>query len=165
MSLTIEKLKEYFNYDAETGLFTRIKKTNNKVKLGQVAGANSNQRYIEIKIEYIKYQSHRLAWLYMTGEMPKELIDHINCNKHDNRWCNLREATPLENSQNKRVAKINNSSGYLGVCFSKTKKSNPYRAVITANNKYYGLGYYATALEAHNVYLDAKNKLHPFSTI
>jgi hypothetical protein len=164
-NISVEKLKQYFIYDANTGLFTRIKKTNNKVKLGEIAGKNTKQKYIEIKIEYIKFQAHRLAWLYMTGKMPNKFIDHIDGNKHNNRFNNLREVTASQNSQNKRTAKKTNSTKFLGVGFCKKNKINPYRASITVNGKYFALGYYASASIAHNVYLNAKRKLHDACTI
>jgi HNH endonuclease len=47
------------------------------------------------------YRAGRLAWLYMTGEWPKNQIDHINRDKADNRFCNLRDVTQTENMRNK----------------------------------------------------------------
>jgi len=36
----------------------------------------------------------------MTGQWPKEYIDHKNRKRDDNRWCNLREATHSQNYVN-----------------------------------------------------------------
>jgi hypothetical protein len=36
----------------------------------------------------------------MTGEWPKHTIDHINGDPSDDRWCNLREATPAQQNGN-----------------------------------------------------------------
>ena len=60
--------------------------------------------------------SHRLAWFYMTGEWPKNHIDHVNGLEGDNRWCNLREATNSENMLNRKMNK-NNKTGVKGVSF------------------------------------------------
>jgi hypothetical protein len=60
--------------------------------------------YITIGFKYKHYLAHRLAFLYMTGQWPKEQLDHINGIRDDNKWANLREATPGQNSTN-RVSK------------------------------------------------------------
>jgi hypothetical protein len=56
--------------------------------------------YITIRVIYKSYLAHRLAWLYVHGEWPENLIDHINNNRSDNRICNLRKATKTENNRN-----------------------------------------------------------------
>ncbi|MFW4291481.1 HNH endonuclease [Salmonella enterica subsp. enterica serovar Paratyphi C] len=45
--------------------------------------------YIRIYINKKWYLAHRLAWLYVTGKWPINVIDHINRNKADNRFINL----------------------------------------------------------------------------
>jgi hypothetical protein len=37
----------------------------------------------------------------MTGEWPIDQVDHINRIRDDDRWINLREATPQQNRNNK----------------------------------------------------------------
>jgi hypothetical protein len=69
----------------------------------------------------VLYREHRLAWLYMTGEWPTHEIDHINGDRVDNRFCNLREATASENRWNSRK-RVNNTSGYKGVSWDSAKR-------------------------------------------
>lgn len=51
----------------------------------------------------------------------KTLIDHINRNGLDNRKANLRMATNSQNNANKSL-QSNNTSGYKGVCWDKSRK-------------------------------------------
>ena len=54
--------------------------------------------------------------------MPEETeeVDHINGDKKDNRWSNLRLASHAENNQNKPLSTSKNTSGIKGVSFHKT---------------------------------------------
>ena len=98
--LPVHILKENLFYDPFTGIFTRRISNCNKVKIGDTAGSMDGNGYILININGKSYRAHRLAWLYMTEKMPEELIDHKNGVRHDNRFCNLREATHNQNLQN-----------------------------------------------------------------
>jgi hypothetical protein len=103
----------------------------------------------------------RLAWFYTTGAWPKDQIDHIDGNKSNNRFANLREATPSQNTQNQRRAMRTNKLGILGVILARGK----FRAQIWFDGKNKFLGYFATAEAAHAAYLAAKRKFHPTCTI
>jgi len=98
--ITQDKLKEILDYNQHTGLFTwkKIKKYSNR-SVGDIAGSLS-LGYVVIGIDKKIYKAHRLAWLYVYGEFPKEQLDHINGNKEDNRICNLREANQSQNNFN-----------------------------------------------------------------
>lgn len=79
-------------------------------------------------------------------------VDHINHNKLDNRKCNLRLATPQQNTWN--------STSKNGTCskFKGVRKTNNQRWVATGtkNQKTYVLGRYSTELEAayaHNLWI------------
>lgn len=74
----------------------------------------------------------------MTGAFPKQLVDHINRVPFDNRWENLREATPAQNARNANLSKLN-TSGYAGV--SKVS-SGKYQTYINFENKRTYLGTY-----------------------
>lgn len=153
--LTQSKLKDQLNYNPETGIFTWVS-IKQKVHIGMIAGGYTDKGYILINIFGRKYAAHRLAWLYVYGEFPPDLIDHINGIKDDNRICNLRKATPAENNQNIRKAfKSNKSSGLLGVSWLEYKKKWHSRIVI--NGKQKSLGFYKTPMEAHEAYIDRKS--------
>ena len=88
----------------------------------------------------------------MTGSFPVNHVDHINGDRYDNRWCNLRDCTANENQQNRFVSR----PGLTGV----DKQHNRYRATIMANRVVYRLGSFDTAEQAHAAYMKAKQVLH-----
>jgi hypothetical protein len=159
--LTQEQLKKIINYNQETGIFTW---TDRKHCSGRTAGGMDVKGYIIIKIYGKTYKSHRLAFLYMDGEMPEGDVDHINGIRDDNRWINLRKATRSENIQNlKKAHRSNKSTGLLGVYLN--KKEGSIYSKITINKKVIYLGCFKTAEEAHKIYLTAKRELHPYGTL
>jgi len=48
------------------------------------------------------------------GVFPPDDVDHVNRVKTDNRWANLRHATPMENNKNMPLSS-RNTSGHVGV--------------------------------------------------
>lgn len=162
-NLTAEFLRDVLSYDKNTGEFVwRNPPKMGRVKKGEVAGAlnrnGTKWQYLYIQINRNKYPCSHLAWLYETGNHPKNFIDHINGDSTDNRICNLRDVSPIVNAQNQRSAKQTNKLGLLGVCLH--KKSNKYQAQITVNKKRIQIGLFNTAEEAHAEYIKAKRKLH-----
>lgn len=144
-------LKEYLDYDRETGVFTWLVDRTGGVKAGMKAGGLHNG-YMRIKLGGVECLAHRLAWIYANGSIPENReIDHINGMKADNRLCNLRLATPMQQRAN---AKLNsdNTSGYRGVYWNKKRKK--WRAHIQRDH----LGYFATKDEAAAVYALAFNE-------
>ena len=49
--LTQDRLKELFNYDSATGVFTRIKTTSSRAMKGFIAGSVSSHGYLRIRID------------------------------------------------------------------------------------------------------------------
>lgn len=161
--LSQQELKENLHYDPLTGVFTWIKAIGCKIRVGDLAGSiEKASGYIRIRINHKGYKAHRLAWLYVTGSMPKEFIDHINGNPSDNRFDNLRECVQSQNLQNLRKANDGSEIQLLGVTLHKCGK---YTSRICTNGKNKHLGLFATPQEAHGAYLEAKRKLHSFCTI
>lgn len=152
--LTQERLKSLLHYDLLTGQFTYTVKTCGK-KPGDIAGFNASHGYRQICVDGVVYYAHRLAFLFMTGSFPAQIVDHINNNPQDNRWTNLREATRAENNRNSRLRK-DNTTGYRGVIYS--KGVGKYNAYISVDKKRHNLGTYDTAEEAGAVAQAARLK-------
>jgi hypothetical protein len=76
-------------------------------------------------------------------------VDHINGNKLDNRKINLRICTNSENLRN-RGKPLNNTSGYKGVCFDKSR--NKYCVNIVKDSKNYLIGRFACIIKAAENY-------------
>lgn len=137
MQLTQSRLKELVRYEPETGLFYRLVSRCAQAPEGSIAGAHGGRGWLQFMVDRRMYKAHRLAWLYMTGSFPAEQIDHINGNRSDNRWCNLREATPYQNAIN-RARPRTNTSGVSGVTFY--KRNGKWGAHITAHKQRCFLG-------------------------
>ena len=162
--LTQIKLKNQLHYNPNTGIFTRLIRTTNSVNINDIAGSfDKLDGYVRIMVIGKSFKAHRLAWLYIYGEFPKNEVDHINGIRNDNRLCNLREATNAQNQQNQRNPHSNNKLGYLGVRFHKV--TGKYMSEISINGKYKYLGIFISPQEAHDAYLLAKKEFHKFCTI
>lgn len=137
--LTQQRLKELLAYDPETGVFTRISNSRRTDLCGKSAGCLNPNGYTDISVDGRKYKGHRLAWLYVYGKWPPQMLDHKNLNKSDNRIENLREASRAQNEQNKRP-RSNSSSGVTGVYWNKCAKK--WQAYIKVDRAYRYLGIY-----------------------
>lgn len=149
--LTQEKLKSVLKYDKETGVFSWLITRPNipKIKIGTPAGYLNPNGYIYIRISGKYYKAHRLAFLYETGKMPINDVDHIDGIKNNNAFLNLRNATRIENSRN-RSFQSNNTTGFKGVTFCKYHKK--YKAYCSINGVKKSLGYFSTPEEASEAY-------------
>lgn len=85
-------VRELFSYEPPTGELRWLPGQG-----GTYSGRSVGKR---VRINKVLYLRSRLIWLWMTGEWPTEMVDHINGNPEDDRWCNLREATAAENARN-----------------------------------------------------------------
>lgn len=161
--ITQEQLCDLLDYNDMTGDFTWKKSPSRNVKKNSVAGSVTKTGYMAIKVLGNSYLAHRLAWLYVYGKWPKENIDHVDTNRTNNAIANLREATAIENGQNRQRHQVNNATGLLGVFRLKDRKN--WRAQIKVNRKQIYLGVFETAQEAHQAYLTAKRNMHPFGML
>lgn len=144
--LTAARLREVLHYNPQTGAFNWIvpwKWGRQKNKTGSIQTLATGYKRFVIHIDGRHYRGSRLAWLYMTGKWPLAVIDHINGNSLDNRWCNLRDVPRGENQLNLHGRRRNNTSGYRGVVRLRVYK--PWIARIGGKH----LGYFRTKLEAH----------------
>lgn len=151
------RLKSLLRYEPDTGHFFWIE-TRGPAKAGNLAGSPCNKGYIVIGVGGRVYKAHRLAWLYMTGGWPLAQIDHINQQKGDNRWANLREATNQQNCCNRTRR---NKHGYPGV------SRGPYGGFLgrcQVAGERLQKGGFPTAQAAHEWVQQQRSRLHgPFA--
>jgi hypothetical protein len=150
--LTAARLREVLHYNPETGEFRWISHywQRWRSKVGCVQTLSTGYKRLVIWVANRHHRASRLAWLYMTGEWPVGVIDHINGNSLDNRWLNLRDVSKGENQRNRHRLQRNNTSGYAGVTFVRLLK--PWAANYGGKR----LGYFKTKEEAHAAVLQAK---------
>lgn len=132
-----------------TGEFIRIKSSGSRGKIGIICNSKNKKGHIQIGIDGRAHGAHRLAWLYVYGEIPKNEIDHINGIRDDNRIVNLRNATHHQNCWNSAVTK--SSSGLR--CVFWNKKMKVWNASTSFKCKRYYLGSFATKQEAYASYI------------
>lgn len=158
---TIEHLRASLNYDADTGIFTWAAHKRRPDLVGKPAGSAQSAGYWAIAVHNRKQLAHRLAWAYVTGEWPTQHIDHINGDKRDNRFCNLRQVSRHGNLQNMRKATKANKVGLLGVSAHQGK----WRAQIMVNGVTVRKSGFDTPEAAHEAYLILKRQLHDTCSI
>ena len=145
----LEELKEYLDYNPDTGVFT-WKKSGHGIKVGQEAGGytiNPGGRvYKVIRINKIRYRANRLAYYMYHGIDPLQyLVDHKDNDSSNNKISNLRLATQSQNAFNSKIFKTN-TSGITGVHWY--KRGNKWAAQITAFGKLRHLGYFTDKEDA-----------------
>lgn len=154
--LNAERLREVLYYAPDTGIFTRrIRQP--KTRVGDVAGGTDTRGYIVINVDGRRYRAARLAWLYMTGSWPTHVVDHIDGNRANDQWANLRAATHNENMRNTKL-RSDNTSGLKGAYWIARNKR--WRSQIQVDRRLQHLGYFDTAEEAHAAYCRAAEALH-----
>lgn len=150
--ITVARLRELLKYNPQTGEFHWVKKSKSRfrTKVGSVQTLSTGYKRLRIGLDYQAYRASRLACLYMTGEWPIGMMDHINGNSLDNRWCNLRDVTRVANQLNRHRLQKNNTSGYTGVCLIRLSK--PWAATFRGRR----IGQFRTKEEAYAAVLSAR---------
>jgi len=119
---TPERLRQLLDYDPETGKLTWKARDSSQFtrsyglcgprhqaavwsakNAGREAFTYTNEHgYRKGKVDRQVYAAHRVAWAIYYGEWPKQIIDHINGEKSDNRITNLRDVSNSVNMRNTR---------------------------------------------------------------
>ncbi len=150
--LSHDDLIKMLHYAPESGVFTWKVRPAMGVAPGSVAGTTLKQGYRATRIRGVNYRMHRLAFFYMTRRWPVGDVDHIDCDKANNRWSNLREATRSQNLAN-RGATQKNSHGNKGLVWDARRRK--WRAVIVVNYRRHYLGIFDDIEEAKGAYWNA----------
>ena len=132
-SLTYKDANLMFDYDSRSGCLSR--------KSCKLTGS-VDEGYIRVMVDYRSYYAHRVIWLIVTGEWP-DRIDHINGDRSDNRFKNLRSVNSSDNSKNQKKS-AKNTTGIMGLY----RQSKKWRVRIKANGKFISLGYFDNYFEA-----------------
>lgn len=154
MAASLAELREFLEYDKDTGVFRWIKTTSWRVARGDVAGTVGFHGYRSITLRGKQHKAHRLAILFSTGQWPTGFIDHIDGDRDNNRICNLRPCTQSENMAN---SKRHGDSllGLKGV----TRKREKYQARIFKEGQQINLGVFGCPTAAHFAYVKAARAL------
>lgn len=150
-------LKDRLHYDPHTGIFRWRFSAARRIKPWDIAGCHDGKKYIVIKFFGRLHGAHRLAWLYMTGEWPKNEVDHIDGIPDNNSFANLREATHKQNLENVKLS-ARNTSGYRGVTWCKYNKK--WAAQVKHNGKKLKLGYFKDIEKAAEVAAAKRKELY-----
>lgn len=173
--VSFERVHQLFSYEAETGILRWRTRTpdmfENGIRSPEQRCGMWNSKFAEseagnftgwnIQIELpegFTVLAHRVIWLMVHGVWPKDQIDHINGNPADNRFANLREATQSQNQQNRL-----DKSPHVGATWNRQMKK--WKVRISVGGKQKWIGYFDTAEEGHQAYLDAKKEFHLFNPV
>lgn len=149
----IEKLREFLNYNARTGVITWRKKPARRILVGSVAGTPKGpDDYLIFQFDGTLYRAHRVVWAHYYGAWPSREVDHKNLRRQDNRIKNLRLA--------ERSTNCANGPGHIEghLKGTSTRKDGKWTAQIGVNRKKVHLGSFATAEEAHEAYCRAAER-------
>lgn len=154
--VTVDWVRSNLSYDPETGVLvwaTRRRGRPAGARAGNVS-QSKGKGYRYVKVQKRRYKASHLAWVLMTGEWPKQSIDHRNRVRSDDRWENLRAATTREQRRNSQSRGM---SGIRGV----RKYETRWRAEIrTGDGKNLHLGLFGTKEEARAAYVAAARRYH-----
>lgn len=134
--LDAERVRRLLTYDPISGSFTRRTGTHK----GKVAGGFNGCGYVQILVDGVRESGHRLAFLCMTGRIPSA-VDHIDGDRSNNSWANLRPATNKQNQEN-WTQKRETASGIRGVTFH--PGNHKWCARLNHNGRRLHIGYFET---------------------
>ena len=143
--LTADRLRKLLTYNPRIGVF-RWNEARRGQRKGDIAGSeHSRTKRRVIAIDGHLYQAGRLAWLYMKGTWPNQLISCVNGDRSDIRWANLRQITMAQRQASRPTQ---NKLGVKGVWKTGHGK---YAAEIRVDREKRYLGQYETLEEASAV--------------
>lgn len=144
---TLQRIQELFHVDIGSGVI-RWRKGQGRAAAGDVAGRIHKRGHREVQVDGRMVKAHHIVYFVATGDWPP-LIDHINGQRDDNRFLNLRIADQAANARNRtnwRHKKL------LGA----HRRGVRWAAVIGFDGEQYELGLFDSEEEAHQEYVRAR---------
>jgi hypothetical protein len=149
-----QHLNELFDY--KNGVLYWKSPKSNRLKIGQKAGTVAKDKRERINVCGKLLLTHRIIFAMHHDYWPK-YVDHIDCDKSNNKIENLRETTVHQNQWNKHLD-CRNTSGIKGVSFD--KRRNKWVAEIRNHNKKIFLGRFNSVAEAEKTVKIARTQIH-----
>lgn len=122
-----------FTYDKLSGTF---------YKNGEQYTCSRSNKYLTVYYEGRNVYAHRLAFFLEEGVWPSDDVDHINGDKKDNRWSNLRKATRSQNLMNKSGKRVLPKNVYW------IERVSKYRVKFKIKGKMIDGGYWDNVVDA-----------------
>lgn len=76
--LTQMRLKQVLEYEPMTNSLTWKVNLGNRIKTGTSARVTGHRGYRRIEFAGRQFRISRIAYLYITGEWPSKILDHLN---------------------------------------------------------------------------------------
>lgn len=147
--ISVERLRLRVHYAPATGELVSL-------RTGKTYAHRDSEGYLAFRVDGRTLYGHRVAAALVHGEWPAGVVDHMNGDRADNRWSNLRVVSQQLNRQNMRGPHRDSATGLLGV----TSEGGRFKAQLYVAGKNVRLGAFDTAQEAHDAYLQAKRRQH-----
>lgn len=154
--LTQNRLKQVLHYEPLTGMFTWLVSGNGRnigAEAGSVVKARNELKYQTISVDGKTYFAHRLAFLYMTGLFPVNVVNHIDGDGLNNVWLNLEDVTQAVNLQSDNIVS-RSKSGVRGVYWN--PKAQRWQANYVRDGVRYYIGLFDELRNAEQAIADHK---------
>ena len=114
--ISLDYLKSILDYDPLSGTFKwKIRKGNKIPVLTMLAGTTDRWGHRVIRINQKNYMAHHVAWFYVNGVWPPYEIDHVNCERADNRIVNLRLVSSRWQQRANQKKRADSRSPFKGI--------------------------------------------------
>lgn len=158
--VSVRFIQDSLDYDPETGsLKWRSRLGMPHTREERAGGAQDLSGRGLIRVGTKLFRKSLICWVVKTGRFPPEgrLIDHKDGDPGNDRWGNLRLATPQQNSGN-TADRANRKASSLprGVVF----QGGSYRFQLTYKGKRHTMGGFPSAEAAHAAYKKLHQELH-----
>ena len=155
--LTFEEANKLFRYEPSSGkLFWRERRNPNIPASLEARSVDKRYKYMRVNVGGKLYMVHRVIMVLMGRTLgPRDFVDHIDHDRQNNRWDNLRVVNKEANTRNLSRYK-KNKLGVTGVY--QHADSHRFLAYIRVNYRKIHLGSFKTLEEAAQARKDAEIK-------